>query len=206
MRDTKERIQSEALRLFAENGYQAVTVEQIAAAVGIKAPSLYKHYSGKRAIFDGIVYQIEARDLQQARRYQMPEENGTAENPTGETATMERVCAFSRAQFRDWTEDKFLSRFRRMLTLEQYRDPEMARMYDQYLSAGPVGYLTDIFRPGVDSREEARLLALAFYGPMFLLYSLYDSGERNAAALLDRHMARFAKEHPALPVRTQKEG
>ena len=93
-----------------------------------------------------------------------------------------------------------------MLTLEQYRDPEMARMYDQYLSAGPVGYLTDIFRPGVASREEARLLALAFYGPMFLLYSLYDSGERNAAALLDRHMARFAKEHPALPVRTQKEG
>ena len=29
MRDTKERIQSEALRLFAENGYHAVTVEQI---------------------------------------------------------------------------------------------------------------------------------------------------------------------------------
>ena len=67
-------------------------------------------------------------------------------------------------------------------------------------------YLTDIFRPGVASREEARLLALSFYGPMFLLYSLYDSGERNAAALLDRHMARFAKEHPALSVRTQKEG
>ena len=43
MRDTKERIQSEALRLFAENGYHAVTVEQIAADVGIKAPSLYKH-------------------------------------------------------------------------------------------------------------------------------------------------------------------
>ena len=146
MRDTKERIQSEALRLFAENGYHAVTVEQIAAAVGIKAPSLYKHYSGKRAIFDGIVHQMEARDLQQARRYQMPEENGTAENPAGETATMERVCAFSRAQFRDWTEDEFLSRFRRMLTLEQYRDPEMARLYGQYLSAGPVA-LSDGYFP-----------------------------------------------------------
>ena len=174
MRDTKERIQSEALRLFAENGYHAVTVEQIAAAVGIKAPSLYKHYSGKRAIFDGIVHQMEARDLQQARRYQMPEENGTAENPAGETATMERVCAFSRAQFRDWTEDEFLSRVRRMLTLEQYRDPEMARLYGQYLSDGPVTYLTDIFRP---RRRRNACWHWNFTAPCFY-YTVYTTGER----------------------------
>ena len=112
---------------------------------------------------------------------------------------MERVCAFSRAQFRDWTEDEFLSRFRRMLTLEQYRDPEMARMYDQYLSAGPVGYLTDIFRPLAASPEEARLLALEFYGPMFLLYSVYDGGEKNAAALLEAHFARFMEKMKGRP-------
>ena len=204
MRDTKERIQSEALRLFAGNGYHAVTVEQIAAAVGIKAPSLYKHYSGKRAIFYGIVHQMEERDLQQARVHRMPEENGTAENPAGEPATMEKLSAFSRAQFRYWTEETFPSRFRRMLTLEQYRDPEMARLYRQYLSAGPVDYLTDIFRPGAASREEARLLALEFYGPMFLLYSIYDSGEKNAAALLEAHLARFSKKYPA--AQGEKEG
>ena len=39
--DTKKRIMEEALRLFSENGYDAVSVEQIAQAVGIKAPSLY---------------------------------------------------------------------------------------------------------------------------------------------------------------------
>ena len=52
---TKERILSEALTLFAQKGYEAVSVEEIAAAVGIKAPSLYKHYKGKRDIFDHIV-------------------------------------------------------------------------------------------------------------------------------------------------------
>ena len=41
--DTKTRRRTEALRLFAVSGYEAVTVEQISAAVGIKAPSLYKH-------------------------------------------------------------------------------------------------------------------------------------------------------------------
>mgnify|MGYP002558421748 FL=1 len=175
--DTKQRIQTEALRLFAENGYPAVTMEQIAAAVGIKAPSLYKHYSGKRAILDSILRRMEEGDLQQARDHQMPEENGTAENPAGEPATLERVAEFSRAQFHYWTEEGFPSHFRKLLTLEQYRDPEMARLYGQYLSDGPVTYLTDIFRPLAASPEEARLLALEFYGPMFLLYSVYD-GER----------------------------
>ena len=53
--DTKQRILLEALRLFSKRGYDAVGVEQIASAVGIKAPSLYKHYKSKQDIFDAIV-------------------------------------------------------------------------------------------------------------------------------------------------------
>ena len=48
--DTKQRILSESLRLFSENGYDAVSVAEIASAGGIKAPSLYKHYKSKRDI------------------------------------------------------------------------------------------------------------------------------------------------------------
>lgn len=44
---TKEKILKEALNLFAEKGYNAVYVGEIADAVGIKAPSLYKHYKSK---------------------------------------------------------------------------------------------------------------------------------------------------------------
>lgn len=53
--DTKATILEKALELFSENGYDAVSVDQIAKAVGIKAPSLYNHFPGKRAIFDAIV-------------------------------------------------------------------------------------------------------------------------------------------------------
>ena len=38
--DTKERILKEALSLFSQKGFKAVTVEDIAQKVGIKAPSL----------------------------------------------------------------------------------------------------------------------------------------------------------------------
>ena len=53
--DTRQKILAKALELFSVHGYDAVSVGQIAAAVGIKAPSLYNHFPSKRAIFDAIV-------------------------------------------------------------------------------------------------------------------------------------------------------
>ena len=59
---TKQRILTEAVKLFSKEGYEAVSVDQIAKAVGIKAPSLYKHYKNKRDIFDSILRIMEQRD------------------------------------------------------------------------------------------------------------------------------------------------
>ena len=53
--DTKQRILDKALELFSARGYDAVSVGEIAEAVGIRAPSLYNHFPGKQAIFDAIV-------------------------------------------------------------------------------------------------------------------------------------------------------
>ena len=49
---TRERIVYEALVLFSKKGYSDVYVAEIASAVGIKAPSLYKHFKSKQDIFD----------------------------------------------------------------------------------------------------------------------------------------------------------
>ena len=42
--DTKQKILDKALALFSSRGYDAVSVGEIAQAVGIKAPSLYNHF------------------------------------------------------------------------------------------------------------------------------------------------------------------
>lgn len=55
MEDTKQRILEKSLELFSTKGYDAVSVGEIAKAVGIKAPSLYNHFPGKQAIFDAIL-------------------------------------------------------------------------------------------------------------------------------------------------------
>jgi AcrR family transcriptional regulator len=43
----KERIKRESMRLFVERGVDAVSMRDIADAVGMKAPSLYAHFRGR---------------------------------------------------------------------------------------------------------------------------------------------------------------
>ena len=58
---TKERIMEEALALFAERGYDATGVDLIAERVGIKGPSIYKHFKGKEEILNSIIDTAEER-------------------------------------------------------------------------------------------------------------------------------------------------
>ena len=82
-----------------------------------------------------------------------------------------------------------------MLTLEQYRDPQLTRLYQNDLVEGPVHYMESIFAGLTGNEKEARQLALDFYGPIFLLYSLYDSTEEkdHVTDMLDEHIRRFSR-------------
>lgn len=183
MNDTKERILLTALRLFAKDGYEAVSVSAIAGELGMTKGALYKHYASKRDIFESILARMEQRDAEQANEYDLPE--GTAEEMPDEyrNASVDDMIAFSKAMFRYWVEDDFAAPFRRMLTLEQYRSEEMGRLYQQYIAAGPLGYMTDLFESA--GLPRARDEAVRFYGPMFLLYGVYDGAEDKAAVLAD---------------------
>ena len=62
-----------------------------------------------------------------------------------------------------------------------------------YLAGGPLEYMAAIFRKLTDSDEDAMRLALEVYGPMYLLYSVYDGAEEkeSASSLLATHIDRF---------------
>lgn len=190
MQDTKEKILLAALTLFAQDGYKAVSVSQIAGALGMTKGALYKHYKNKRDIFHHIVAHMEAQDAQEASEHQVPE--GTlAEDTAAYAATpFSHILTYSQSMFHYWTQDPFAAPFRKLLTLEQYRDAEMSLLYQQYLCAGPLGYLTDLFTSlGYDRPQER---ALAFYAPMFYLYSVYD-GQGDTPLLQQLLNAHWAK-------------
>ena len=52
---SKNKIKEISLKLFALKGYEATTMRDIANEVGIKAPSIYSHYTNKQTIFLELV-------------------------------------------------------------------------------------------------------------------------------------------------------
>ena len=192
-RDTKERILETALELFAQNGYLGTSMNDIAGRLGFTKATLYKHYTSKQEILDRIVERMNRMDYARAEEYKMPETEPDGFAEAYMHTPVQKIRAYSMAQFDHWTKDPFSSNFRKMLTLEQYRDPKLAQLYHDYLAGGPLEYMAAIFRKPTDSDDAAMQLALEFYGPMYLLYSVYDSAEnkKSVSALLAAHIDRF---------------
>ncbi len=191
--DTKKRILETALELFAQSGYLGTSMSDIAERLGITKGALYKHYTSKQEILDSIVERMNELDYERAAAYDMPESEPDGFAEAYLRTPIERIRAYSLAQFDHWTKEPFSANFRKLLTLEQYRDARLAQLYQDYLATGPVEYMAAIFRRLTDSDEDAMQLALDFYGPMYLLYSVYDGAADKAAVapLLERHIDRF---------------
>lgn len=145
MFDTKENILTTALNLFAENGYEAVSVSMVAGALGVTKGALYKHYKNKRDIFNSIVERMYQLDIEHAKKYCVPE--GTLDKMLDKYQNIEfnNVVQFALVQFDFWTTNIFASNFRKMLTLEQYKTTEMNALYQNCIVSGPIKYLENLF-------------------------------------------------------------
>ena len=196
-KNTKEKILEEALKLFARSGYMETSMNDIASQLGVTKAALYKHYSSKQEILDSIVERMNQMDRERSKEYKMPEGEMEEVIEGYKTIALEKIKQYTKVQFLHWTEEEFSSCFRKMLTLEQYRSPEMSKLYQKYLAKGPLQYMETIFSGIVDNSEEAKQLAINFYGPIFLLYSIYDGSENKQDVMkqLEAHVERFSKQY-----------
>ena len=196
--DTKQKILDKALELFSAQGYDSVSVGEIAKAVGIKAPSLYNHFPSKQAIFEAIVKSTAARYEADTDRIDIHVQNAARDIPVFTEITADALLEKVRQIFLYSLHNETISRFRRMMTIEQFRSPELAALYSERYVERVLAYHAGIFRAliaaGEIRAEDPDTLAMLYVSPVLTLIGICDrQPERESECLeaLENHVRLF---------------
>ena len=186
---SKEKILDKALTLFAENGYDRTTVDQIAQYVGIKAPSLYKYFAKKEDILNALIDAAENRYAENFGSYQQT-------SPSTESCE-----AFARNGFemiRFIISDPLIRKMRIFLMQEQFRNKRLATITSQYQIDG-IQFMTQKIIEGMMQNKlfvkgDAAIIALQFIAPVTLLIAKADrlpDSKKECLKLIKKHIKHF---------------
>ena len=135
--NTKERLIMAALELFSNKGYEGTTVEEIASAVGIKAPTMYKYLSGKEALLQALVERADEQYKQ-----------GMDKNLEGayKISSGSELKEFAMRSVYFTINNDMAIKMRRLFTIEQFRNEMFAALATKYHVRQMKGIYADIFR------------------------------------------------------------
>lgn len=188
--DTTQRILDKALELFSTQGYDSVSVGEIAKAVGIKAPSLYNHFPSKQAIFDAIVKSTAAQYEADTDKIHIHVQNVQRDIPVFTEITEDALFEKVRQIFEYSLHNDTISRFRRMMTIEQFRSPELAALYSKRYVERILNYHAGIFRALIASgeicAEDPDALAMMYVAPVVTLIGVCDRQPERESECLDK--------------------
>ena len=188
---TKERIFESAIDLFAEKGFDAASMREIAERVGIKKASLYSHYNSKDQILDEILkYPIERI--------------GTVGQQDVETEELivslglEKFMALASDLIVNWMEDPYMEKIWRIICIELYHNPQIKKFYSEFISLSST-YWESAFKIMIEHNLikpiDPGLLAseyLSFYGNTYLEYFLL-SYDNTSTSYMDEYKKRIDK-------------
>ena len=166
---TKEQIMDAAIDLFSQKGYDAVSIRDIARAVGIRESSIYNHFKGKEDIMDSIMDFFIA-ELSKYDPADVPMEPALAKyGPEGfmdmaGRAYMERL------------KNPRMEKIWRLIAIELYRNRKIRDFFKTTMIEVPLQAWEQTFRQMMDLgyiREyDTRLLAKEFFN--YCLYIFFD--------------------------------
>lgn len=195
---TKELFLIGALRLFAEKGYDAVSVAEIASAVGVTAPALYKHYKSKQALFDAIIemsnQSFSSRMGKLGVRFDSDPEEQTAFFMLSEEEQIQVVQQL----FLHTLGDEYPALFRKMMTVEQFKQPRLAELYNQRYVDAQCDSFEALMQDGIDmgvyKQGNARAMAIQYISPVIVLVGVCDRAperKEESLKLIADHIRQF---------------
>lgn len=192
---TKDRILDSALTLFAAKGYDGVGVDLIAENAGIKGPSLYKHFKGKEDILNALIEKVEV----------YYEANfGSVNNPGQTPSSMDELITLSLNRIEFTLRDPMIKKVRRMLTMEQFRNRQIAQLATKYNIDCVQEIYQNIFRAMMDNgimrKTDPASVSMSFAAPVSLLIQMCDrepEREQEAMECIKDFFRYFAEEYRA---------
>lgn len=196
--DTKKMILKKALELFSESGYDAVSVGEIARAVGIKAPSLYNHFPSKQAIFDAIVEETSKEFEKNTDEVAIHVQNSARDVTVFSQITEDDLVEKVHQIFNISLHDENIALFRKMMTIEQFRSDELSKLYSERYVERIVAYHAGIFKSliaaGELKKEDPYTLAMMYVAPIIMLIGVCDrqpEREKECLEKIDEHVKLF---------------
>ena len=195
--NTRDEILNVALELFSVNGYEATSISQLADAVGIRKASLYSHFASKQEILDDVVALVlegyEEHSIFADADWDDPEFTKDKEGMTAEDA-----AKMIQSQVRYIVHDTAISRGRKMLVLEQFRNQELAvlqtRMNYEDMLKYFEGMIRFLIRSNTLKDADIEIMAAQLSLPVTVWIGLCDrepDREEEVMGLIHRHVLQF---------------
>ena len=186
---TKERILDEALTLFAERGYNGTGVDLIAERVGIKGPSLYKHFKSKEDILNTLIDAAEVR---------YDESFGSEEHIGSIPENREDFIRMAMDKIAFTIRDPMIRKIRIFLVQEQFRSERLAEITTRHQLDGIqkmyVKILEGMIQKGTIKKDDPEMLAMELTAPVALLIAKADRQprcEKEIMGGIEKHLRHF---------------
>lgn len=182
IKTTKDRIIFESLKLFSKDGFDATSTRVIARSIDCSDAVIYKHFKSKQEILDAII-EI-CTDRLMAKSHQVKLEEMCWED-------VENVCL---GMFEFQTSDEWIVPFRKLLLIEQFKNPKLEAIYRDVFINRPLSYMESIFevliKLGYMKPGNPKVYAMDLYSPFFMYHTIQ---EENAEVIktLREHVALF---------------
>lgn len=192
--NTKQEIIEAALDLFSAQGFEATSVSQIADAVGIRKASLYSHFENKQAILDALVQEV----LKQYEKHSLFASENWEKDADNLPQTADAAVKMIQGQIRYILHDRSISRARKMLVIEQFRNQEMAKLQTKQNYSDIMRYFTGLVKyliqNGVLIEDNHEIMAAQLCLPISIWINLCDrepERESEVMELVEKHIRQF---------------
>jgi Bacterial regulatory proteins, tetR family len=183
---TKERIFDVAINLFAQNGFNATSMREIAEVVGIKKASMYSHFNSKDEILEKIIDYPMARIGIVGPQGVETEELIVSMGP-------ENFMIMAIGVVTDWMKDPSMEKIWRIICIELYHNEQIKRFYSQFVENA-----FSFWKSNFDIMNKHKLIKpsdpeilareyLQFYGNAYMDYFILRYGNTSKSFIQEYH-------------------